>query len=36
MASGLTLGLILALSRKQHPSEVSRFDHPAMMAEASR
>ena len=36
MASGLTLGLILALSRKQHPSEVSHFDHPAMMPEASR
>ena len=36
MASGLTLGLILALSRKQHPSEVSHFDHSAMMPEASR
>ncbi|MGB1399019.1 MAG: FtsW/RodA/SpoVE family cell cycle protein [Candidatus Puniceispirillaceae bacterium] len=36
MASGLTLGLILALSRKQHPSEVSHFDHPAMIPEASR
>ena len=36
MASGLTLGLILALGRKQHPSEVSHFDHPAMMPEASR
>ena len=36
MASGLTLGLILALSRKQHPSEVSHFDHPAVMPEANR
>ena len=36
VASGLTLGLILALSRKQHPSEQENFAPEQMMPEASR
>jgi cell division protein FtsW len=36
VASGLTLGLILALSRKQQPSEQESFANDVMMPEASR
>jgi cell division protein FtsW len=36
VASGLTLGLILALSRKQQPSEQESFVNDVMMPEASR
>jgi cell division protein FtsW len=36
VASGLTLGLILALSRKQHPSEQENFAPEQMMPEANQ
>ena len=36
VASGLTLGLILALSRKQKPSEQESLANDVMMPEASR